>query len=287
MKPFWYEVLIAILLFIAIILFAFSLYKFRSMKKDTTTVSIALVTFTLIDAFIIIHLSFCYQWWFPASISQDNYKDLMLGSADWLSFLSGYLSFAGSLVMAYLVYRQSEKIDKLTLSEYQPSLNLLIQKTAKSTDYPNFAVTNIIQNIPEQPLDQYYTYHCDLVETNNECEDFSILLFVEITNNSKATMRNLSFLSIELQDIQDKNKKILYTNRGDDWDPADRTTEILPGSNINRCFLLNKIPKSLGINWMTFSFAHGDSNPISTKTLVSKAPNYNLTFLNGMNSANS
>lgn len=286
MKPFWYEVLLAILLFIAIILFAFFLFRFRSMKKDTTTVSIALVTVTLIDAFIIIHLFFCYQWGFPASISQDNAKDLTLGAADWLSFLSGYLSFAGSLVMAYLVYRQTKKIDRLTLSEYQPSVSLLIQKTAKSTDYPNFAVANIIQYIPEQPLDQYYTYHCDLVETNNECEDFSILLFVEITNNSKATIKKLSFLSIELQDTQDRNQKILYKNRGNNWDPADSITEILPGSKLKRCFLMNKIPKSLGINWMTFNFLHGDSDSISTKTLVSKSSNYELTFLNGMNSSN-
>lgn len=284
MSSFHHEVMLAIFLFFVILLFAFLLFKFRRLKRDNTVVSIALVTFVLGEAFVVIHLSFCYQWGFPASISQDI-NDLTLRSADWLSFLSGYLSFAGSLIMAYLVYRQTKKIDRLTLSEYQPSISLLVQETAKSTDYPSFAVANIIQYIPEQPLDQYYTYHCDLDETNNECEDFSILLFVEITNNSKATIKKLSFLSIELQDTQERNQKILYKNRGNNWDPADSITEILPGSKLKRCFLLDKIPKSLGINWMTFNFLHGDSDPISTKTLVSKSPSYELTFLNGMNSS--
>lgn len=85
--------------------------------KDAYDCIIAIMI--LIAVFIVIHFLFCYQIGFPGSVSQNNNTDLNLTSADWLGFLGGYLGFAGSLVMAYLVYRQSEQINNLTLSEYK------------------------------------------------------------------------------------------------------------------------------------------------------------------------
>lgn len=79
---------------------------------------------TLIVMFIIIHLFFCYQLGLPASVVQDNSTDLTLSASDWLGFLGGYLGFSGSLIMAYLVYRQNKTINNLTLSEYVPSVNI-------------------------------------------------------------------------------------------------------------------------------------------------------------------
>lgn len=149
--PFGSELLLSFSLFVVIILLVLSLLRFNRKKRDTTIITISLVLFILIESYVVIHLFFCYQWGFPASVAQDNSHDLSLSSSDWLSFLSGYLSFAGSLVMAYLVYRQSKIIDKLTISEYLPSASIIIHESVKSIDYYNFCADNIIQCPPNNP----------------------------------------------------------------------------------------------------------------------------------------
>lgn len=280
--PFGSELLLSFSLFVVIILLVLSLLRFNRIKRDTTIITISLVLFILIESYVVIHLFFCYQWGFPASVTQDNGRDLSLSSSDWLSFLSGYLSFAGSLVMAYLVYRQSKIIDKLTISEYLPSASIIIHESVKSIDYHNFCADNIIQCPPNNPEKKYYTFHCDLVDSAGIlCENYEILLFTEIINNSKSTICKLSLLSIELEDVQDKRKKIIFKNRSGSWDPTDRVTDLLPESKIGRCFLIDKMPKSFGISWMTINFLYGDNISLKTRVLVSKSSDSGLIFING------
>lgn len=277
------ELLVIFFILTAVLFLILALSKFHREKKDTTVIAILLVSFVLAEVYTVIHLFFCYQWGLPASVSQNN---LTLSSSDWLGFLSGYLGFSGSLVMAYLVYRQSKVINKLSISEYLPSATLAILKSVKSTDFSDtenvrYVSSNILQCPPGEPNRKYYTYHCDLVSSNNVSgEQYEVMLFAEVINNSKSAMRNLSFHSIEIKEIQDKNNVFIFKNRGGNWDPTDKVTDLLPESRIARCFLIDKIPVSFGISWMTIKFTYGGNCPLNMRVLISKTSDSGLTFIN-------
>lgn len=238
----------------------------------------------LIAVFIVIHFLFCYQIGFPGSVSQNNNTDLNLTSADWLGFLGGYLGFAGSLVMAYLVYRQSERINNLTLSEYKPSASIIVQKCVRSTDYgedDGFAINAIIQTVPGVKSEEYYSYHCVApINDSIEFEQFQILLFLNIVNNSKAPINNLSFKSLEIKEIGNESRIFEYVNRGKDYDPADGHSDVLPSRYLKRCILIENIPKEIKTSWMTLNFTYGKGFSFSPGILVSKTKGNGLFLLN-------
>lgn len=267
--------LIIVALFICIIFF-----ELRTRKKDNNCLAIVLCLCILTEIFIGIHYLFCYQIGFPASVTQNNGTDLNLNASDWLGFLGSYLGFSGSLIMAYLVYRQSKIIDELTISEYKPSMSIMKCMCVKSTDYVNgFDIDNLIQYLPNDLYTYYYTYHlkhCKVLET--EYEKFNLLLFVEIINNSKLTINNFSFLSIEIKGINNSCSYI-YTNLGAQWDPANKNTQINPGGKLKRCFIIEDIPSTIDISWMILSFTYDEIQYLDIKLLVSKNQGEALTFL--------
>lgn len=55
--------------------------------------------------------------------------------ADWLSFFGSYISFAGSLIMAYVVYRQDKTINQLTLQEYQTAFDIAFINARNCVSY--------------------------------------------------------------------------------------------------------------------------------------------------------
>lgn len=238
----------------------------------------------LIAVFVVIHFLFCYQIGFPGSVTQNNNTDLNLTSADWLSFLGGYLGFAGSLVMAYLVYRQSERINNFTLSEYKPSASIIVQECVKSTDFGEdggYAINAIIQNVPGFKTEEYYSYHCVTpINDTIEFEEFQILLFVNIVNNSKTPINNLSFKSLEIKEIGSDSRCFEYVNRGENYDPADGYSDILPSRYLKRCFLIENIPKEIKTSWMTLNFTYGKDVSFNPRILVSKSEGNGLFLLN-------
>ncbi|GBU04694.1 hypothetical protein EDD74_11744 [Faecalimonas umbilicata] len=268
--------LLVIVAFFICILF----FELRTRKKDNNCFAIALTLCILMEIFIGIHFLFCYQIGFPASVTQNDRTDLNLNASDWLGFLGSYLGFSGSLIMAYLVYRQSKVIDELTILEYKPSISIMKCICVKSTDYVNeFEIDNLIQYLPDDLNTYYYTYHlkhCKVLET--EYEKFNLLLFVEIMNNSKLTINNFSFLSIEIKGINNSYSYI-YTNLGEQWDPANKNTQINPGGKLKRCFIIEDIPRIIDISWMILRFTYDENQDFDIKLLVSKNQGETLTFL--------
>lgn len=277
--------------FVLLLAFTTALFLFRNSLKKRIVASVVLVILILIDAFVIIHIVFCYQIGFPASIAQDNKTDLSLSSSDWLGFLGSYLGFAGSLVMAHLVYRQSEIINKITISEYRPSASLLIQDCVKSTEHSNYIEDNIIQCTPNNAEDHYYAlYYYYKGNKNDELESDKILIFVEIVNNSKLPISNLSFSTIKLEEFPSNSKQYEYVNylfRDKNLDPVDKLAEILPGEKVKRCFVIERIPRTINIGWITFyftGFSCGRNHSFTAKVLVSKEEGKKMTLLRESNS---
>lgn len=269
---------------IAIIFIALVLFVFRNTikEKNKNAYYIPMAIIALVEIFIIIYFFFCYQLGLPASVTQDNSTDLTLAASDWLGFLGNYLGFSGSLVMAYLVYRQSDTINNLTISEYEPSISLIIQESVNSTEFKEkkdiFVLTNINQYIPGQKNNQYYSYHCTCLSTDIKCEEYSILIFVKIINNSKACIRNLSFQFLEIKELGSENVQFTFKKK-DGTDPLDGYTDILPGRTLKRCFLIEKIPREIKPSWMTFYFSYRENLTFNPKILVSKAEGKSLFLL--------
>ncbi|MDO4617466.1 MAG: hypothetical protein Q4B03_08420, partial [Lachnospiraceae bacterium] len=241
---------------------------------------VILCILTLADLFIAIHFLFCYQIGLPASVAQNNSLDLSLGSSDWLGFLGSYLGFSGSLVMAYLVYRQSKLINDLTISDYSLSISIGSCYCVKDTEFgSHFDRDNLLQYVPDDKETFYYTYHCDHEkDINSEYESFSVLLFFEIINNSKSTISGLSFSSIEIADING-NHSYCYTNKGQEWDPADRKASIKSGAIVRRCFLLEDVPCKIDISWLRIRFScDGNKFPV-IELLISKRKGESIIFL--------
>lgn len=269
-----------VLLIIGAFFICIIFFELRNRKKDNNCFAIVLCLCILTEIFIGIHFLFCYQIGFPASVTQNNRTDLNLNASDWLGFLGSYLGFSGALIMAYLVYRQSKIIDGFTILEYKPSLSIMKCICVKSTDYVDkFDIDNVIQYLPNDLYTYYYTYHlkhCKVLGT--EYEKFNLLLFVEIMNNSKLTINNFSFLSIEIRGINNSCDYI-YTNRGGEWDPANKKTQINPGGKLKRCFIIEDIPSIIDISWMILRFTYDEIRDLDIKLLVSKNQGETLTFL--------
>lgn len=230
--------------------------------------------------FELIYIFFYFQLGLPASHDQTE-QALFLSAADWLSFLGSFLGFAGSLIMAYIVYKQNEKINYLTQSEYDTSASLTLIHTSCSKGYREFHIDNLDQYIPEKPNEFYYSIRCQ-TDNDTACEECSILVFVEIENNSKSIMRNISFESIVFSPVDPKCKtEIVYKIPGEkNWDPANGLMSIAPGRSIKRCFILEKIPKRINLSWMTFHFIHNENKYFDPKLLAYKEEGKKLYLLN-------
>lgn len=273
------KVEIILLLIIAILICAIIL-KRQDKKKQNHYLVVVLAVIILIEGFVGIHFIFCYQI-NPVSVSQDNGTDMNLNSSDWLEFLGSYLGFAGSLIMAYLVYYQSKTIDEFTIAEYKPSLSIVNCTSIKSSECGEwFKENNLIQYLPDKLNEPYYTYHCEHSKVAGiQYEKFNILVFVEILNNSKSVIENCSFLNIEIKQIDDNNIGYKYTILSEQWDPADKKTSISAGGRLKRCFLIKDIPNIIGISWFRISFKYGKDQHYDMEVLVSKQEGEALTFL--------
>lgn len=277
-----YEIILLISLFV----FSTVVFLIALKKKNTTAATISVVI-TLVEVFVIIHLLFCYQIGFPASKMQDNTNDLILSASDWLAFLGGYLGFAGSFVMAYLVYRQSTLINKLTISEYAPCASLRIQCSVICSEHKKYIKDNILQSIPNNENTKYYTLHYSYVgEPENDWES-KILVYAEVENNSKSTIYNLSFDTITLESLVPNQRCYKYKNNvayNKMWDPVDGEMYILPGRCVKRCFVIDTMPSVIEMGWLDISFMGDKKNNYYAKVLISKERGRALTFLDESNS---
>lgn len=245
----------------------------KSIFKNQTVNMCFFIVLLLFSAFFLIHLLFCYQIGFPASKTQVNSEHLTLSASDWLGFLGGYLGFAGSLLMSIVVYIQSRDVNKLTLAEYSPSINVDIIDDARSLMYDdNFDPDSVVQYYLKTKA-LYYAHICKPVDDNPKTEEESqqILLFVNIVNNSKSTIENLSFQSMEITELSKESRIYKFNNKGGNYDPADSKTMILPGRTLRRCFTISNFPRNIeNMAWMQFRFTCSRGSLYSDMILFSK-----------------
>lgn len=288
MKALAIEVIVLAILFVILVVILIPRLKERLRFKNIATIGVVILA--LVVVYIVIHILFCYQLGFPASVTQNSGADLTLSSADWLGFLGGYLGFAGSLVMAYLVYRQSAYINKFTISEYEPSAGLIIKNCVKSTEHDRYIENNIVQSIPGAPEEHYYTVYYIPKENLGGIEDGKHLVFVEIVNNSKLPISKISFSEIKIEELSVGGREYEYKNSicdDVDLDPADGLAEILPGGKIKRCFVIDKPPCMISIGWITIKFSGyscGKKHSFTAKVLISKDAGHRMTLLRETNS---
>lgn len=260
-------------------------------KERNNSVLIAILL--LIAFFVLLHFLFCYQLGYPASSSQER-SDLVLKSSDWLVFLGSYLSFAGSLVMAYFVYRQSKVLNDFTISEYSPSIGIkivecrIIEKNDRAS---------ILQK--DKGNKDYYTFFppfdFDRNQYDGSLEDFGILLFSEITNYSKSTLHEFTLERIEIEEQSEFGdgeigKSLLHVYYGtnlESLDPKNVKTALYPKSSLNWCFALWDVPKQFNISLMKIVFSFSNKAHLAiekesreVRVLVQKKQNEQMQFVN-------
>ena len=263
MKPFIIEIAIMIILMLLLIFIGFT-----CKKHSSSHLMIYMVTLGLVEVYFIIHILFCFEIGFPASAIQNSIGEYALKPEDWLNFLGSYLGFAGAFVMAYLVYRQSRIIDMLTLSEYMPSLRI---KLCKCTNDGAFINGSIIQRISDDSDEPYYTYRLMAeVDSSTELEEFGILMFFEIINDSKTIVEGIDLLSVAIKELKSKNEKVRYYVQEDEWNPIGQSTKIFPGHKVKRCIYIEKIPKKIDLGRMTMTFKYDNAQNFCPEIFVSK-----------------
>lgn len=107
---------------------ALALWRARHLWKigERDKAKVVLAAVLLILGGWAVYGAFYFQAGFPAGESLD--------SSDWLSFLGGYLGFAGSLIMAWLVYLQDTRLKELTLEEYAAAFSIRIKALEMAAD---------------------------------------------------------------------------------------------------------------------------------------------------------
>lgn len=287
-----YEKEKTLLLVVAILIGVFCLIRFllRFLRKEKArrTIDLIIVILVLVEVFFVIHFCYCYQYGFPASVLQ-NKEHLLLSASDWLGFLGGYLGFAGSLVMAYLVYMQSEMINKFTISDYEPSATMLVLNCVNSSQYnmkfEGYCGRDILLRMTDGTLDKFYAVH---FSSNGQYTENSmvgmtdVLIFCEVINNSKAKMNALLFTRIDLNIILPEKNNFFY-ERIIALDPIGDTADILPEARMKRCFIIHGIPEEFGLGWMTFQFTTKEKCNYRAKVLVSKVKDRGIVFPGDMN----
>lgn len=152
-----------------------------------------------------------------------------LSKSDWLSFLGSYIGSIGAIIMAVLVYQQTEntnklekqinkmtlELNKLTLASYEPQLDVVLEDA-------------IAQNVDTSSLfwahdgKRYYNYWSSF--DNTFSLNGGLTLFCGISNIGNLVLHNFKLVEIEIQkkeetiaskkctsislDIQSNNKQI-------------------------------------------------------------------------------
>jgi len=239
------------------------LIKSHTVLWVCTLLSIAILVFE------IIYFLFYFRIGLPASQMQAD-DALMLTASDWLSFFGSYLGCVGSLVMAYLVYRQSKKIDELTLADYAPAVFLEIRASQKTTDVENFKPQSLFRMSPEDPNKIVYTIFCKSVVEIETKESFGILLFVDIVNVGKTALQIIAFNELLFRKMKKPDEVIKYTI-DQDMNLANGKIVIRPNHGMRLCCYLEAVPASVDTSWVQLT-AKANNKSIVFENLVYKKP---------------
>lgn len=151
----------------------------------------------------VIYVLFFFQIGLPAGNE--------LGNKEWLSFLSGYLGFAGTLIMSVMVYRQERQLAQLTLKQNNFRVECTIEMVECGnknfeTRYHNFYIPKFFE---ENDSKRFYfinrlekNYPKD--EGNKDCK--TVILSTALYCSNAATVLNVYVKSISLFRILDEQE---------------------------------------------------------------------------------
>lgn len=243
----------------------------RGKTKIIFFVLVALIVAAVV--YFAIYCFFFFHIGFPSSQGQDS-SALVLTDSDWLSFLGSYLTFAGALIMAYLVYRQNKKITELTIADHEPKIALRITNIFTEKAEETLIYTPPKDSQPYLAL----LFDAEGKEGYEEDEDKAMFIFADIRNVGKTPIKSISFETAELVPVEDGAKKTpkgyKYTKRVDKgWDPLDKKSSIYPNECLKRCFRLNKFPKKTDRTnyWMTLKLVDDTDSPFSEEVFITES----------------
>lgn len=232
---------------------AAALYFFRMKRTEAAWFAIALLV--LIGSFVGVYAAFYGQAGLPAGEG--------LSSADWLSFLGGYLGFAGSLIMAWLVYRQDTKLKELTMEEYAAAFSCKIRGVQQARDTKK--EREQVFGFWEQEPQEYRNYfkHDAFPEAQEAQEAGGKLvtkIFLSLQNAGKLPVREMLLEKVEIQPYEKQEKLYRYNfTRENGGNILNGKHELLPEGMLNLCLVMHSLPEKLEFSSfrLTFSFELG------------------------------
>lgn len=239
---------------------ALALWRARHLWKigERDKAKVVLAAVLLILGGWAVYGAFYFQAGFPAGES--------LNSSDWLSFLGGYLGFAGSLIMAWLVYLQDTRLKELTLEEYAAEFYGCIRSLKwidrKSLEREPTQVV-IFCGEGEGKGKSYFKHEAFLKseEKRKDTEEKWPVIFLSLKNAGKLSVKNICFEKIEIQSYDKDAKRYTYGFQvKNEENLMNGKHEILPGGALNICLVMHSLPEELKFSSfrLTFGFKIGN-----------------------------
>lgn len=241
-----------LLIFFEIIAFLICfLGKSRLKEKGNDVCVLVMWAALLALGFEGIYIAFYNQWGPPPGPNLEN--------TDWLSFLAGYLGFAGSLIMAWLVYRQEKKINELLLQEYKVTL----KPSVKGIELKKYS---------DDEMDYYfykfggcndlYIKHdvellSDYKDVNINNSDLKSVIYFELINMGKLRVDNLCFNSVKIISPETNSIKYEFAFKKDiGGNLLNGSHQILPDNSLCVCLVFLSFPTTLSIHKLQLSFSY-------------------------------
>lgn len=236
---------------------ALALWRARHLWKigERDKAKVVLAAVLLILGGWAVYGAFYFQAGFPAGES--------LNSSDWLSFLGGYLGFAGSLIMAWLVYLQDTRLKELTLEEYAAAFSCKIRGVQQARDTKK--EREQVFGFWEQEPQEYRNYfkHDAFPESQEAQEAGGKLvtkIFLSLQNAGKLPVREMLLEKVEIQPYEKQEKLYRYNfTRENGGNILNGKHELLLEGTLNLCLVVHSLPEVLEFSAfrLTFSFKIG------------------------------
>lgn len=147
-----------------------------------------------------------------------------LSNKDWLSFLGGYMSFAGSLIMSIMVYRQEKRLAKLTVKQSNYYLECAVEVCEfASRDFysedKTFYVPRICKESKEYNDRFYYSKFFSKEPVGNVKKSpqfYTLILSTAMYCSQNATVQGIVVVGISLfQTKKEESRKpiVQYKNK--------------------------------------------------------------------------
>lgn len=201
--------------------------------------------------FEIVYCAFFFQWGYPAGPELTN--------GDWLSFLGGYLEFSGALVMAWLVYRQSETINKLAMQEYRIGVKAIPDKI-ELKEYLEEDQSHVFCTYMDKGVPKLYIKHdcvLDTKATKTQLLHKNIPFFYfHIINKGKTKIERLKFNAVSIISPETKQAGRYLFKKNNGGNILNGTYTVAPECCLYICFAFQGFPDSLPLNTVNVEFQY-------------------------------